>query len=162
MSLRHTPRQHERDVRDVRLHDPHSVHPHSHSVPPLPPPPHMQVHPAHINGNGLPTPPATTNLPHHGLPVSQLVSPPVATVASNGVAVPPSIQKLAQANEQTWLLIGKFPTLTTIAVNFPALVVFGFHTWLSINWLFVLTRRINSSRSGCRTDGESGACPVGV
>lgn len=122
MSLRHTPRQHERDVRDVRLHDPHSVHPHSHSVPPLPPPPpHLQVHPAHINGNGLPTPPAANNLTH--LPVSQLVSPPVPNVTSNGVTVPASIQKLTQANEQTWLLIGKlFPHIAThIAAIFPRL-----------------------------------------
>ncbi|OCH84762.1 TPR-like protein [Obba rivulosa] len=101
MSLRHTPRQSERDV---RLHDPHPAHAHAHS---LPPPAHTHGHPAHMNGNGLPTPPVGGPAAHASA-VAQMVSPPgLAQVAPNGVVIPPSIQKLAQANEQTWLLIGR-------------------------------------------------------
>ncbi|EMD41375.1 hypothetical protein CERSUDRAFT_79035 [Gelatoporia subvermispora B] len=60
-----------------------------------------------MNGNGLPTPPAA-GLAAHASAVAQMVSPPgLAQVAPNGVVIPPSIQKLAQANEQTWLLIGR-------------------------------------------------------
>ncbi|KAH9921315.1 uncharacterized protein B0H18DRAFT_936074 [Fomitopsis serialis] len=101
MSLRHTPRQAERDV---RLHDPHAHH--AHSLPP--PPPHAQLgHGPHMNGNGIPSTsgPMTGPSSH---PPPQLVSPPVMSSAvPNGVAPTSSIQKLAQANEQTWLLIGR-------------------------------------------------------
>ncbi|TFY79412.1 hypothetical protein EWM64_g4600 [Hericium alpestre] len=92
MSLRHTPRQAERDV---RLHEPHAVHPHP-PHPLAPPPPPL------LNGNGIVpgTPSIANGAAHH-------ISPKVASgaVPTNG-AVPPSIQKLNDANEQTWLVIG--------------------------------------------------------
>ena len=74
---------------------------------PLAPPQVPQPPPPHLNGNGV-VPAAATAIPNgplHGHVPS--ISPKVApTVASNGVSVPPSIQKLADANEQTWLVIG--------------------------------------------------------
>ncbi|RDB29062.1 General transcriptional corepressor ssn6 [Hypsizygus marmoreus] len=103
MSLRHIPRQPEREQRS---HDPspaaihaHSViaHPsHPHGHPPPPPPPHL---------NGGSTAPG-------GLPNGSSVVSPAAAAASsvvpNGAATTPSIvQKLSQTNEQTWLLIGR-------------------------------------------------------
>lgn len=83
MSVRQTPRQSERDI---RLHEPHTPHGHPHVIPP-----HAIAHPPHLNGN------------------TPLVAPAGAATpgaASNGVVIPPSIQKLNQANEQTWLYIG--------------------------------------------------------
>ena len=101
MSLRHTPRQAERDV---RLHDPHAHH--SHSLPP--PPPHAQLgHPPHLNGNGVPSTPGPLTGPS-AHPQPQLMSPPVMSNAVPNGTSSSSIQKLAQANEQTWLLIGGF------------------------------------------------------
>jgi general transcriptional corepressor CYC8 len=100
MSLRHTPRQAERE-RDVRLHE---IHPHPHVL--GPPPSHGPGHPPppHVNG-GMPAPGALVNGPPH--PAHQMVSPTVVPAPANGgQPVPPSIQKLASANEQTWLLIG--------------------------------------------------------
>ncbi|KAI0935662.1 hypothetical protein AcV5_004018 [Taiwanofungus camphoratus] len=116
MSLRHTPRQSERDV---RLHDPHAAHPHSHS---LPPPPHPHAHPPHMNGNGIPTPPGPLpGPPSHAPAISQMVSPPVMSKAiSNGVVIPASIQKLAQANEQTWLLIGNIYPRSMVSIRLIA------------------------------------------
>lgn len=105
MSQRHHPRQPDRErERDVHLHDPHAAH-HSHS---LPPPPHALAHPPHMNGNGVPTPPGPLSGPSGHAPGAQMVSPPILSSAllPNGVPVMPSIQKLAHANEQTWLLIG--------------------------------------------------------
>ncbi|KDQ54958.1 hypothetical protein JAAARDRAFT_196330 [Jaapia argillacea MUCL 33604] len=103
MSLRHTPRQAERDV---VIHDSHSVHtPHPHAL--GAPPPHAQSLPPHSNGNISNTPAPLTNGASHGHP-HQIVSPShVSPSVSNPTAVPLSIQKLTQANEQTWLLIGR-------------------------------------------------------
>ncbi|KAI0063142.1 TPR-like protein, partial [Artomyces pyxidatus] len=88
MSLRHhTPRQQDRDP---RLLEPHPVHPH------LPPPPP----PSHINGNNQVVP-ATPNGAHpHSSHLSPKPPPPP------NPHVPPTIQKLVDANEQTWLVIG--------------------------------------------------------
>ncbi|KAH8101455.1 TPR-like protein [Cristinia sonorae] len=107
MSVRHTPRQSERDI---RLHDPHTPHGHPHPIPLPPPPGHSIAHggppppPPHLNGNGHPQTPLSSG--HAVLPQG---SAPMATspANSNGVVVPTAIQKLAQANEQTWLLIGR-------------------------------------------------------
>ncbi|KAL4254529.1 hypothetical protein ABKN59_003203 [Abortiporus biennis] len=95
MSVRHTPRQSDRDI---RLHDPHAL-PHSHSVPP-----HGIPHPALMNGNGHPATPLANNSAPTAAPVAPIVASPAV---SNGVVQSSSIQKLAQANEQTWLLIGR-------------------------------------------------------
>ncbi|KAJ3489389.1 hypothetical protein NLI96_g2166 [Meripilus lineatus] len=96
MSVRHTPRQGDRDI---RLHDPHAPHGHSQPIPPS----HALPHPPHLNGNShLSTPGASGSGPSQS--VAPMASSPAVT---NGVAVPSSIQKLAQANEQTWLLIGR-------------------------------------------------------
>lgn len=87
MSLRHVPRQQDRD----RPHDSTPVAVHSHPHP-------------HLNGSN-PIPPT----PNGSNPI---VSPAGAnSVIPNGV--PPSssiIHKLNLANEQTWLLIGMFAT----------------------------------------------------
>ncbi|KAH9949448.1 TPR-like protein [Amylocystis lapponica] len=101
MSLRHTPRQSERDV---RLHDPHPAHPHAHSLPP--PPPHPLPHPPHMNGNGLPTPPGPLSGPssHPPIPSQMVVSPPTLSAPQPGN---PNLHRLTLADEQTWLLIGR-------------------------------------------------------
>ncbi|CCM06303.1 uncharacterized protein FIBRA_08554 [Fibroporia radiculosa] len=55
-----------------------------------------------MNGNGIPAPPrpSATQM--------SIVSPTIAPIAvPNDTNTLPSIQKLAQANEQTWLLIGR-------------------------------------------------------
>ncbi|KAK7688149.1 hypothetical protein QCA50_008519 [Cerrena zonata] len=88
MSVRQTPRQSERDI---RLHEPHTPHGHPHAIPP----PHPMAHPPHLNGN--------TPLVANSAPAGAVT--PGAT--STGVVIPPSIQKLNQANEQTWLYIGR-------------------------------------------------------
>ncbi|KAI0825373.1 hypothetical protein BC628DRAFT_1374789 [Trametes gibbosa] len=97
MSIRHTPRQAERDI---RLHDPH----HSHS---LPPPSHPHSHPPHLNGNGLATPGAhpgpSSRLPPPG---AQLPGPSGSRNANSEEDKTP-IEKLAAANEATWLMIGR-------------------------------------------------------
>ncbi|KAI0638845.1 hypothetical protein C8Q77DRAFT_1045783 [Trametes polyzona] len=97
MSIRHTPRQAERDI---RLHDPH----HSHS---LPPPSHPHSHPPHLNGNGITTPGGhagpSTRPPPPGAP---LAGPSGARNANSEEEKSP-IEKLAHANEQTWLMIGR-------------------------------------------------------
>ncbi|KAG6820239.1 hypothetical protein H0H93_003602 [Arthromyces matolae] len=96
MSLRHAPRPTDRD------RDP--------PPPPPPPPPHLLSHPPppppppHINGT-------TTSSSSTGPPPSVIVpngtSPaPHPSTISNG-AMPSVINKLNQANEQTWLLIGR-------------------------------------------------------
>ncbi|KAI0271583.1 hypothetical protein BC834DRAFT_451253 [Gloeopeniophorella convolvens] len=99
MSHRHTPRQ---PSRDLRLHEPHALHPHPHHPPPPPPIPHM-------NGNGVVpgTPAAIPNGAPHSHSSSH-VSPKGAAgpVPSANGSLPPSIQKLVDANEQTWLVIG--------------------------------------------------------
>lgn len=87
MSVRQTPRQSERDI---RLHEPHTPHGHPHAIPP----PHAVAHPAHLNGN---TPLVAPSAP---------AGPVTPAATSTGVVIPPSIQKLNQANEQTWLYIG--------------------------------------------------------
>ena len=98
-SIRHTPRQ---SSRDLRLHEPHALHP----LPHHPPPPPMP----HLNGNGVvPTTPASIpNGAPHPHPTSH-VSPKGAAGLAPGAGrpLPPSIQKLADANEQTWLVIGR-------------------------------------------------------
>ena len=81
MSSRHTPRQPERDL---RVHDSR------------PPPNHG--HP-HLNGTSQP-PLNTSSVP----PQSRNHASPA--VSANGTAPISNVQKLAQANEQTWLLIG--------------------------------------------------------
>ncbi|TBU53996.1 TPR-like protein [Dichomitus squalens] len=97
MSIRHTPRQAERDI---RLHDPH----HSHS---LPPPSHPHPHPPHLNGNGLATPAAHAG-PSRGAPLaSQVLSPSAQPAAANGEDKTNPLHILNQANEQTWLMIGR-------------------------------------------------------
>lgn len=97
-------RQPRQPERDIRLHDPHVPH-HAHS---LPPPPHPHAHPPlHLNGSSIPaTPLAAAGA---GPPPAQgaLVTSPAVANGANGTVVPSSIQKLAQANEQTWLLIGR-------------------------------------------------------
>ena len=86
MSLRQTPRQSERDI---RLHEPHTPHGHPHAIPP-----HALAHPPHLNGNTpLVAPPAPAGAVTPG-------------AAAAGVVIHPSIQKLNQANEETWLYIG--------------------------------------------------------
>ncbi|KAI0689680.1 hypothetical protein C8T65DRAFT_106406 [Cerioporus squamosus] len=96
MSVRHTPRQAERDI---RLHDPH----HSHS---LPPPSHAHPHPPHLNGNGLPTPGAHAG-PSRGPLGAQVLSPATQPNATNGEDKANPVHILNQANEQTWLMIGR-------------------------------------------------------
>ncbi|KAH9996620.1 hypothetical protein BJV77DRAFT_987930 [Russula vinacea] len=94
---RHTPRQ---SSRDLRLHEPHALHPPPHHVPPPPPIPHL-------NGNGVvPGTPASipNGAPH--LHPSSHVSPKGGMASSATGPLPPSIQKLVDANEQTWLVIG--------------------------------------------------------
>ncbi|KAG1825430.1 uncharacterized protein BJ212DRAFT_1258833 [Suillus subaureus] len=95
------------------MHDP-PAHSHPHAI--LTHPPHQTApaHQPHINGNAaaLPTTPALSNGSTHAHTASnQIVSPVVIpnAPASNGVAPPSSsvIHKLAVANEQTWLLIGR-------------------------------------------------------
>ncbi|KAG1725558.1 TPR-like protein [Suillus paluster] len=120
MSHRHLQRQSDRDV---RMHDP-PTHSHPHAIlthpqhqpppPPPPPPPNSAHQQTHLNGNAsaLPTTPALSNGSSHAHTASnQIVSPVVVpnAPASNGVAPAPSsvIHKLAVANEQTWLLIGR-------------------------------------------------------
>ncbi|KAI1790441.1 TPR-like protein [Ganoderma leucocontextum] len=96
MSMR-TPRQADRDI---RLHDPH----HSHS---LPPPSHPHPHPPHLNGNGLATPNAHAG-PSRGAPIaSQVLSPSTQPAAANGEDKTNPLHILNQANEQTWLMIGR-------------------------------------------------------
>ncbi|KAF8887712.1 hypothetical protein BD779DRAFT_1672540 [Infundibulicybe gibba] len=104
MSLRHLPRQSERDV---RMHDPPSttVHPHTHNLVTHPP------HVPHLNGgSAIPTTPgAMSNGSAHPNPI---VSPATGTTAPpNGAstaAAPSSVvHRLNVANEQTWLLIGR-------------------------------------------------------
>ncbi|KAG9310296.1 TPR-like protein [Chiua virens] len=108
MSHRHVPRQPDRDV---RMHEP--SHPHPHPLVTHPPHP-APSHPPHLNGSSatLPSTPATlsngTSHPHP--PANQIVSPVVVpNPPPNGVAPATSsvIHKLAVANEQTWLLIGR-------------------------------------------------------
>jgi glucose repression mediator protein len=98
MSLRHTPRQ---SSRDLRLHEPHALHPPPHHAPPPPPPI------PHLNGNGVVpgTPASIPNGAPHPHPSSH-VSPKGGMASSAGGPLPPSIQKLVDANEQTWLVIG--------------------------------------------------------
>lgn len=92
-------RQPRQPDRDIRLHDPH--HPHAHS---LPPPPHPHAHPLHLNGSSIPnTPLAPGAAPP---PPAAMVTSPSVPNGANGAVAPSSMQKLAQANEQTWLLIG--------------------------------------------------------
>ncbi|KAI5991298.1 TPR-like protein [Pisolithus orientalis] len=85
------------------------VHPHPHALvthPPLPPPPHL-------NGNST-VPPSTpgsisNGSNHTNTASAQLVSPTVVPSTApppNGVPTS-TIHKLALANEQTWLLIGR-------------------------------------------------------
>lgn len=139
MSLRHTPRQAERDV---RLHDPHAHH--SHSLPP----PHAQLgHAPHMNGNGVPSTPGPLTGPS-AHPQPQLVSPPVMPSAvPNGAAPSSSIQKLAQANEQTWLLIGGvYPRLRLVAIMLTDALIWPDHL----------------CRSSRRADGKFGTRPIGV
>jgi hypothetical protein len=100
--------------RDVRMHDP-PVHPHPHAILTHPVHSAAPAHPPHLNGNAtaLPTTPALSNGSSHAHTASnQIVSPVVVpnnAPAPNGIAPAPSsvIHKLAVANEQTWLLIGK-------------------------------------------------------
>ncbi|KAG6333438.1 hypothetical protein ID866_5652 [Astraeus odoratus] len=103
MAHRHVPRQSDRDV---RMHDAgaHPGHPHALVTHPPPPP----SHPPHLNGNGTGMP--STPGSNHANPASaaQLVSPTVVPNAPPPNGVPSStIHKLAMANEQTWLLIGR-------------------------------------------------------
>ncbi len=98
MSIRHTPRQAERDI---RLHDPH----HSHS---LPPPSHPHSHPPHMNGNGLATPAAHAG-PSRGPLGPPVLSPSTQPTTVNGDEKTNPVAVLNQANEQTWLMIGRCP-----------------------------------------------------
>ncbi|KAJ8520371.1 hypothetical protein ONZ45_g2815 [Pleurotus djamor] len=108
MSLRHISRPQERP--DVRMHETTPVPSHSqlfstHPSQPPPPPSH-HAPPPHLNGNA-PIPPAPlANGSSHGNPI---VSPTAVTNSvPNGVGSSSSItHKLAVANEQTWLLIGR-------------------------------------------------------
>ncbi|KAH7907526.1 TPR-like protein, partial [Hygrophoropsis aurantiaca] len=95
------------------MHDPpHPQHPHAL----ITHPPHPASHPPpHLNGNAAPlpsTPGGLSNGSNHAHSASnQIVSPVVVANVppTNGVAPSPSsvIHKLAVANEQTWLLIGR-------------------------------------------------------
>jgi general transcriptional corepressor CYC8 len=116
MSLRHTPRQ---SSRDLRLHEPHALHPPPHHAPPPPPPPIP-----HLNGNGVVpgTPASIPNGVPHPHPSSH-VSPKGGMASSATGPLPPSIQKLVDANEQTWLVIGRFYLLP-----FRVLVVYSPNT----------------------------------
>ncbi|KAL0945562.1 hypothetical protein HGRIS_014723 [Hohenbuehelia grisea] len=102
--LRH-PRPSERDA--ARLHDPSPVQAHPHILQHPQQPPH---HPPHLNGNG-PSIPPTPNALSNGTAnhPSSAVSPTgPASALPNGVGAASSITaKLAAANEQTWLLIGR-------------------------------------------------------
>ena len=100
-------RQPRQPDRDIRLHDPHVPPHHAHS---LPPPPHPHAHAQlHLNGSSIPNTPLAAGAVPPPPPSAMVTSPAVANGA-NGAPVPTSIQKLAQANEQTWLLIGKLRT----------------------------------------------------
>ncbi|EPQ61220.1 hypothetical protein GLOTRDRAFT_135744 [Gloeophyllum trabeum ATCC 11539] len=95
MSHRQTPRQADRDM---LVDHPHPPHAHAMSVPPQP---------HHVNGNIPPTPAPIPNGSGHPHAQHQIVSPThTSPNLPNRSAVPLSIQKLTQANEQTWLLIG--------------------------------------------------------
>ncbi|KIJ21344.1 hypothetical protein PAXINDRAFT_104349 [Paxillus involutus ATCC 200175] len=108
MSHRHVPRQPDRDV---RMHEPTHPHPHALITHPHPAPPH----PPHLNGSSAALPSTPANLSngsnHVHTVATQIVSPVVVPNAPppNGVAPASSsvIHKLAVANEQTWLLIGR-------------------------------------------------------
>jgi general transcriptional corepressor CYC8 len=99
MSLRHLPRQPDRDV---RMHEPSAPHPHN-----IINHPHPQGHPPHLNGStAVPTTPgALSNGSAHAHTTSPAV---VSTTVPNGTIPTPTstIHKLAVANEQTWLLMG--------------------------------------------------------
>ncbi|KAL7285931.1 hypothetical protein ACG7TL_001045 [Trametes sanguinea] len=97
MSIRHTPRQAERDI---RLHEPHH---HSHS---LPPPSHPHPH-HHLNGNGIATPSAQAGPSSRPPPPGSQLSGPSNARNPNNEEEKTPIEKLAQANEQTWLMIGR-------------------------------------------------------
>jgi hypothetical protein len=101
MSLRHLPRQSDRD----RPHETTPVAVHAH--------PHNSSHPQHLNGgNPIPSTPSNTSNP--------IVSPAGAnTVIPNGVPAPSIIHKLNVANEQTWLLIGMVTTLGNAVLLTP-------------------------------------------
>ncbi|KAH9938987.1 TPR-like protein [Epithele typhae] len=92
----HTPRQPERDI---RLHEPHL----SHS---LPPPPHAHPHPPQMNGNGIPTPSPHTG-PSRPPALASQHSSAAPPGSANGEDKPSPVQILNQANEQTWLMIGR-------------------------------------------------------
>ena len=103
-SIRHTPRQ---SSRDLRLHEPHALHPPPHHGPPPPPPPPIP----HLNGNGVVpgTPASIPNGAPHPHPSSHVSPKGTSGLAPSASGLlPPSIQKLVDANEQTWLVIGRF------------------------------------------------------
>ncbi|KAI0668673.1 hypothetical protein C8Q78DRAFT_993262 [Trametes maxima] len=99
MSVRHTPRQAERDI---RLHDPH----HSHSLPP-PSHPHPHAHTPHLNGNGITTPSAHAGPSSRPPPPGAQLPGPSGARNGNSEDDKSPIEKLAHANEQTWLMIGR-------------------------------------------------------
>jgi hypothetical protein len=138
MSHRHLQRQSDRDV---RMHDP-PAHPHPHVILTHPVHPATSAHPPHLNGNAtaLPTTPALSNGSSHAHTASnQIVSPVVVpnAPASNGIAPAPSsiIHKLAVANEQTWLLIGKHCSFSKPGNNLNAFLSQGVSRskWVTLN-----------------------------
>lgn len=136
MSARH-PRQSDRDI---RLHDPHGAHPHAQS---LPPPPHAHGHPLHMNGTSMPSTPLAPGAAPPP-PAAIVTSPAVPNGASSRAAPPTSMQKLAEANESTWLLIGEH------------CIAFGGHG----------TQRVTpdhlADRQSRRADGQFGTRALGV
>ena len=124
MSLRHLPRQPERE----RAHETTpATHPHNivtHSS-------HAQPHP-HLNGGN--TIPSTPGGLSNGS--NAIVSPAGGnTTIPNGVPSTPSIiHKLNVANEQTWLLIGKRPTFVQGNAVQPTLGQDGLPSkWATLN-----------------------------
>ena len=69
-----------------------------------------------MNGSSIPsTPLSSGSVP----PAASMVASPAAAKGANGVQAPAAtIQKLAQANEQTWLLIGEHVTVVCSMICF--------------------------------------------
>lgn len=100
-NMRHIPRQSERDV---RMHESPTIHTHPHSF--------ASAHTPHTHINGSAVVPSTPGGMSNGSGHAMVSPAAVPISVPNGVVAAPSnmIHKLSVANEQTWLLIGTFPT----------------------------------------------------
>ena len=146
MSLRHISRPDR--IQDAPVSHSHSLMPHPSSS-----------HPPHLNGSsGVPTTPGglSNGSNHH----NSIISPAAATTSlvPNGVAAPSSmIHRLAVANEQTWLLIGKCLPQLSITDSIP--IPFPINPEI---WHRVANDICFFPRSSCRTDGRSGTRVIGI